>query len=450
MVHPERITALKEGNSENKGPVVYWMSRDQRVQHNWAFLFSLQFANASNRPLTVVFALAQSFPNANARHYHFLVEGLKEVEKELSRLGVSFRVLQGEPSEKLSQFLDEVTASVLVSDFDPLKIKRDWKIAVNQSSSINHFEVDAHNIVPCRVASAKLEFGAYTIRPKIKKLLPKFLGKFSEIPSILIKSKGEKVDWDSVWHWLNPIPLVPPVSWLKPGSAAAHAELSNFITNKLAGYSKSRNNPLLDGQSNLSPYLHFGQISAQQVVLEVLKSNAPEVDKSAFLEELIVRRELSDNFCFYSPEYDATSSFHNWAQLTHNAHRNDEREYIYSREQFENGQTHDQLWNAAQLEMVVKGKMHGFMRMYWAKKILEWTQSPEDAMQVAIYLNDKYSLDGRDPNGYAGIAWSIGGVHDRAWNERPVFGKIRYMNYNGCKRKFNVDGYIKMVSELKV
>jgi deoxyribodipyrimidine photo-lyase len=450
MVHPERITVLKESNSQNKGPVVYWMSRDQRVQHNWAFLFSLQLANDSKRPLTVAFALTQSYPNANARHYHFLVEGLKEVERELRNLGISFYLLMGEPTDTIPTFINEVEAFALVSDFDPLIIKLNWKHKLNQSILISHFEVDAHNIVPCRVASTKLEFAAYTIRPKIKKLLPKFLGKFPEMSSILSKSKSEKVDLNSVWHWLNPSPLVPPVSWLKPGSAAANAELSSFITNKLAGYSENRNNPLLDGQSNLSPYLHFGQISAQQVALEVLKSNAPEVDKSAFLEELIVRRELSDNFCYYSPEYDSTSSFHNWAQQTHNAHRNDEREYIYSLEQFENSKTHDQLWNAAQMEMVVNGKMHGFMRMYWAKKILEWTRTSEEAMQFAIYLNDKYSLDGRDPNGYAGIAWSIGGVHDRAWNERPVFGKIRYMNFNGCKRKFNVDGYIKMVSELKV
>lgn len=449
MVHPQRITVLKEFDLINQGPVVYWMSRDQRVQHNWAFLFSLQLANNSKRPLTVAFALTQSFPNANARHYHFLLEGLKEVEQDLSRLGVSFIMLLGEPTDTISTYISKVKAFALVTDFDPIKIKLKWKHELNQINPICHYEVDAHNIVPCRVASPKLEFGAYTMRPKIKKLLPKFLGQFPEKPSVLIKSNGEIVDWDAVWRWLNPNPMVPPVSWLKPGCAAAYNELSNFISNKLAGYSKNRNNPLLDGQSNLSTYLHFGQISAQQVAIEVLKCNAPEEDKSAFLEELIIRRELSDNFCFYSPEYESTKSFHSWAQQTHNTHRNDEREFLYSPEEFENAKTHDKLWNAAQLEMVVKGKMHGYMRMYWAKKILEWTPSPEEAMKIAIYLNDKFSLDGRDPNGYAGIAWSIGGVHDRAWNDRPVFGKIRYMNYNGCKRKFNVDGYINMVNALK-
>ncbi len=160
------------------------------------------------------------------------------------------------------------------------------------------------------------------------------------------------------------------------------------------------------------------------------------------MEELIVRRELSDNFCFYNSDYDQFSGFPEWAQKTLNEHRGDKREFIYSLEQFEHGKTHDDLWNAAQLQMVLTGKMHGYMRMYWAKKILEWTGSPEDALEIAIHLNDKYELDGRDTNGYVGVAWSIGGVHDRAWQERPVFGKIRYMSYAGCKRKFDVSTFI--------
>ncbi len=170
--------------------------------------------------------------------------------------------------------------------------------------------------------------------------------------------------------------------------------------------------------------------------------------KDAFLEELIIRRELSDNFCFYNPRYDSFDGFPEWARKTLNEHRKDRRPYLYSLEQFETAQTHDKLWNAAQTEMVKRGKMHGYMRMYWAKKILEWTPSPEVAMEVAIHLNNRYELDGRDPNGYAGIAWSIGGVHDRAWNERNIFGKIRYMSYNGCKSKFNIEGYVEHVKSL--
>ena len=198
-----------------------------------------------------------------------------------------------------------------------------------------------------------------------------------------------------------------------------------FLQTKLALYAEKRNDPNQKGQSDLSPYLHFGHLSAQRIALEVRKNSKDLDSKRAFLEELIVRRELSDNYCFYNPHYDRFEGFPAWAQKTLNEHRRDTRDYLYNQEQFENGLTHDPLWNAAQMEMVRKGKMHGYLRMYWAKKILEWTPSPEEAQRIAIYLNDKYELDGRDPNGYTGIAWSIGGVHDRAWGERPVFGKIR-------------------------
>jgi deoxyribodipyrimidine photo-lyase len=210
-----------------------------------------------------------------------------------------------------------------------------------------------------------------------------------------------------------------------------------------------RNDPTQNGQSQLSPYLHFGQLSAQRVALEVVGRNAPPAAEEAFLEELIVRRELADNFCFYNASYDSFKGFPRWAQVTLHDHRKDPRAYSYTLKELENARTHDDLWNAAQTEMIVKGKMHGYLRMYWAKKILEWAENPEQALRTALYLNDKYELDGRDPNGYAGIAWSIGGVHDRPWKERGIFGKIRYMSYQGMNSKFNITGYIKKVIENK-
>jgi deoxyribodipyrimidine photo-lyase len=238
------------------------------------------------------------------------------------------------------------------------------------------------------------------------------------------------------------------VGWRKPGEKAAQSALYGFVEEKLGGYDRDRNNPNKTGQSDLSPYLHFGHISAQRIALEVIKEKAASESRDAFLEELIVRRELSDNFCFYNDHYDSVEGFPEWAKKTLDQHMKDKRPYLYSLEDFEEARTHDDLWNAAQMEMVKCGKMHGYMRMYWAKKILEWTRSPEEAMETAIYLNDRFELDGRDPNGYAGIAWSIGGVHDRAWNEWNVFGKIRYMSYNGCRSKFKTDSYIKWVDTL--
>ena len=226
------------------------------------------------------------------------------------------------------------------------------------------------------------------------------------------------------------------------GETAAINKLNNFLEDKIDKYSTDKNDPYKDCQSGLSPYLHFGQISSQRIALNIEKNNYNTASKEAFLEELIIRKELSDNFCNYNENYDCFEGFPNWAKETLNQHRKDEREFIYSLEEFEKGKTHEGLWNAAQMEMVNSGKMHSYMRMYWAKKILEWSASPEDALKTALYLNDKYELDGRDPNGYAGCAWSIGGVHDRAWFERPVFGKIRYMNLKGAERKFDIHKYI--------
>jgi deoxyribodipyrimidine photo-lyase len=310
--------------------------------------------------------------------------------------------------------------------------------------------VDAHNIVPCWIASPKQEYGAYTIRPKLNRLLPSFLEDFPMLQKHPYPWDPwpEHIDWTEVQRNLLVDKNIHEINWAVPGEKAARSAIARFIEEGLSMYDTDRNDPNRAGQSGISPYLHFGHISAQRVALEVMKENAAGESRDAFLEELIIRRELSDNFCFYNDQYDSVEGFPEWAKKTLNQHGKDKRPYLYSLEDFEGAKTHDELWNAAQIEMVKRGKMHGYMRMYWAKKILEWTRSPEEAMKIAILLNDRYELDGRDPNGYAGIAWSIGGVHDRAWNERNVFGKIRYMSYNGCRSKFDVDAYIRRVESL--
>jgi deoxyribodipyrimidine photo-lyase len=299
------------------------------------------------------------------------------------------------------------------------------------------------------VASPKAEYGAYTLRPKLKRLLPAFLEDFPPLARHPVGWEGEipAIPWERLPASPAIDTAVPEVTWLSPGERQARAALTNFLEQKLPFYGERRNDPTQDGQSDLSPYLHFGHLAAARVALEVEQRRGHDASREVFLEELIVRRELADNFCFYQPLYDTFGGFPAWAQQTLNRHRGDRRENLYSVEALELGRTHDELWNAAQGEMVRRGKMHGYLRMYWAKKILEWTASPEEAQAVAIYLNDRYQLDGRDPNGCAGIAWSIGGVHDRAWFERPVFGKIRYMSYNGCRSKFKVEVYIDQTRE---
>lgn len=427
-----------------QGPVVYWMSRDQRAEDNWALLCAQEAALGRREALAVVFCLAPAFLGATLRQYRFMLDGLRETAARLAARRIPFFLLAGDPARAVPRFLREQAAGLLVTDFDPLRIKRDWQAAVARAAAIPFIEVDAHNIVPCRVASPKQEYGAYTIRPKIAAALVEYLGPFPALKrhSRAWQGRVPAPQWDRALASLGCDRSVGPVSWIRPGPAAADLTLKAFLQKKLAGYDEARNDPVRDGQSGLSPYLHFGQLSAQRVALEVRKAPAGRAARDAFLEELVVRRELADNFCFYNPYYDTAAGFPSWARKTLAAHRGDARAYRYPLRAFEEGRTHDPLWNAAQREMVLTGKMHGYMRMYWAKKILEWSVSPEAAMKTAVYLNDRYELDGRDPNGYAGIAWSIGGVHDRAWFPRPVYGSVRYMSASGCRSKFDVEAYI--------
>ncbi len=450
QVDSRRVRVVRDGQ-EGTGPVAYWMSRDQRVDDNWALVHAQALALRNGRGLEVFFCLMPGFPGACLRHYAFMLKGLREVSSRLGKLSIPFHLLEGDPAHIIPDFCDDRRVGILVTDFSPLKIKGQWMGKVAEGIEIPIREVDAHNVVPCWVASQKAEYGAYTIRPKITSLLDEFL---DSIPAVKPHSRNaeprtEGTDWSKVLERVSPDREVPELAWMKPGEEAAASRLRTFLRNVLPRYSEDRNDPNGNGQSELSPYLHYGQLSAQRVALEVSRSKVGEEARSNFLEELVVRRELSDNFCLYNPHYDRFEGFPEWARKTLDEHRSDAREYDYSLRELEEGRTHDDLWNAAQREMVVRGKMHGYMRMFWAKKILEWTESPEAAMEAAMTLNDRYELDGRDPNGYTGVAWSIGGVHDRAWKERPIFGKIRYMNRSGCERKFDVPTYIDRIASME-
>lgn len=357
-------------------------------------------------------------------------------------MSVDFSLLSGDPAVILPQIVEMSDAHLLVGDFSPLRRNRQWKEMVSANITIPFHEVDGHNIIPAWVTSQKREYGAYTIRPRINRLLPDYLTDFPEIvyhPHVSTMAVGASFLHHTVFSPSTPVTTDQRITI---GEKNALAHMRKFIKDGLNRYAETRNNPNCDGQSGLSPSLHFGHLSPQRVAFEVMNSDADITAKNVFLEELVVRRELADNFCLYEHAYDSIASFPDWAKRTHEAHRGDERPALYTLKQFENGETHEQLWNSCQRNLIGTGKLHGYLRMYWAKKILEWTMSAEEAMAYAVYLNDTYSLDGRDPNGYAGIAWSIGGVHDRAWPERNIFGKIRYMNEKGCRRKFDVDEYI--------
>jgi deoxyribodipyrimidine photo-lyase len=423
------------------------MSRDQRVAGNWALLHAQSLALERKSPLAVIFTLAPEFLGAPLRAYDFMLKGLAHVETRLTAARIPFHLLFGAPPETVIAFAQKHKAGALITDFDPLRLKSQWKAAIVERIPVHFEEVDAHNIVPAWVASPKQEYGAYTLRPKINKHLPDFLTEFAPLQRHPFpwKENVAPVDWNQTLKRLKPDPRVSPVSWATPGEAGGAKTLGLFLKNRLDFYHTRRNDPGEEGQSDLSPYLHFGQVSAQKIAWEVRRRAWDTESGQNFLEEMIVRRELSDNYCLYNNHYDSFEGFPRWAQKSLHLHRKDKRAFLYSRKVFEQAETHDPLWNAAQMEMVKRGKMHGYMRMYWCKKILEWSATPEEAQATAIFLNDRYELDGRDPNGYAGIAWSMGGVHDRPWFNRPVIGQIRWMTAKGCQSKFNTDAYIEKV-----
>ncbi|MBI4976226.1 MAG: deoxyribodipyrimidine photo-lyase [Spirochaetes bacterium] len=443
-IHPGRIHTLTP-LPYTGGPVAYWMSRDQRADDNWALIHARNSAMASRASFRVIFTLAPSFLNATSRHYQFMLTGLCETERALAERNIPMYVILGDPAEIILQFIRKHAIKLLVTDFDPIRIKQRWCARIASSAAIPFHEIDAHNIVPCRFVSQKKEFAARTIRPKINRLLDSFLTPFpkpASMPSANMRGHRRN-NWDAIASSRNTTMTAPEINWIVPGARAAHTRLTAVIKTTLKRYHHDANDPALDAASRLSPYLHFGQLSAQRVALSVdTAADVPPEAKESFLEQLIVRRELADNFCLNEKHYDIPAGFPAWAKRTLAKHAKDKREYLYTYKLFEEAKTHDALWNAAQTQLRREGYMHGYMRMYWAKKILEWTRSPAEAMRIAVRLNDTWQLDGRDPNGYTGIAWSVGGVHDRPWGEHPVFGQIRYMNYNGCKSKFDIAKYI--------
>jgi len=447
VIQKERIRALNHKPRQNRAWVVYWMQAAQRADFNHALDYAIRTANASRKSLVAVFALT-AYPEANLRHYQFMLEGLAETQNILAGRGIELVVRMGKPVEVLAEFSDK--ADMIITDDGYLRIQRDWRKEIAETVDCAMVEVITNVIVPVQTASDKENFSAGTLRPRIHRQLQVFLTGFksSKLDSRLhVNNKLPQSlsldNIDAILKKLNIDRSVPASKVFLGGPAEASKRLKAFISQKLDSYGGQRNDPSLDIQSHLSPYLHFGQISPLEIALAIADTDSP--GKDAFLEELIVRRELAFNYVWYNRRYDEYNALPNWAINTLNVHAKDKREYRYTLEQFENVQTHDPAWNAAQMEMVLTGKMHNYMRMYWGKKILEWTRTPRQAFEWALYLNNKYQLDGRDPNSFAGVAWCFG-KHDRPWGERAVFGKVRYMNYAGLKRKFDPVKYIDKVT----
>ncbi len=424
--------------------MVYWMQRAQRALDNPALDVAVRAANVIGKPVVVFFAPVPYYPHANLRHYRFLAEGISDIAAALSERNIGF-VLRRFPEHSLLKFCEEVNPSLVVGDENPMREPEAWRQTAAKKLRVPLWTVDADVIVPSKLLE-KEQYAAHIIRPRLQAQLARFLvrpknttAKISWKPPANLLSLDPQVDIVQDW------PLdtsVSPVSSLRGGTQQALRLLKNFTQQRLHSYAVTRNKPEIEGTSQLSPYLHFGHIGPLTVALAVEKANAPKVDKEAFLNQIITWRELAVNLVRFNPNYDNFECGEPWAHRTLAAHAKDPRPVLYSERQLEQAETHDSLWNAAQMQMVTTGWMHNYLRMYWAKKILEWSPSPAVAYQIAVRLNDKYELDGRDPNGYAGIAWSIVGKFDRPWFDRPIFGLIRYMSGGSTGKKFDSKRYI--------
>lgn len=445
-----RVTDRRSGLPDLNGRcVVYWMQRSQRALDNPALEVAVRAANLLGLPCVVFFAPVPFYPHANLRHYRFLNQGIPDIAAGLKKRGIGF-VLRRYPDHQLLKFCGEVRAALVVGDENPMREPERWREIVAKKIRVPFWTVDSDVIVPSKLL-LKEQYGAYTARPVICRLLPDFLQPAGNTRAKVawkdpqdLKSLPPDTDITSGWELDR---SVPPVDRIVGGTNEALKKLKRFLKSRLTHYPIDRNKPELDATSHLSAYLHFGHIGPHTVALAIQKARAPRAAKEAFLEQLIVRRELAINFVRFNPDYDNFESAAPWAHKSLAEHAADPRK-IYSERQLEDALTHDPLWNAAQRQMVVTGFMHNYMRMYWAKKILEWSKTPAQAFRTAVYLNDKYELDGRDPNGYAGIAWAIVGKHDRPWFERPVFGKVRYMSLNSTSKKFDSKRYIQQIQEL--
>lgn len=444
-----RITVRRSGEPNPDGRcVLYWMQRAQRANDNPALTVAIRVANELGKPVAVFFCLLGRHPMANLRHYTFMIEGLIDTSRilERQRIGFILRASDGaNPIPQLKRICAEAPPAMIVTDENPLRRSSAWRIDAARQLGLPMVSVDADVVVPS-VLLGKEQYAARTIRPRITAQLARFLMPIdnprARIPwhrPAALRSLAPSIDL------LDKVSIdrsVAPVSGFRGGSSEATRVLRRFIKDGLAGYDDNRNHPERNGTSRLSPYMHFGHLGPHTVAAAVREADAPRPDRDAFLEQLIVRRELAVNFVRFNPNYDSLEGCEPWALRTLKEHARDRRPYRYSPRQLEDAETNDDLWNAAQTQMAEAGWMHGYMRMYWAKKILEWSASAAEAYDVAVYLNDKYELDGRDPNGYAGIAWAIGGKHDRAWGpERPIYGKVRYMSYASTSRKFDSRAY---------
>lgn len=443
-----RISILRDGSPATKANcVIVWIQRAQRAHANPSINTAIEIARQLELPVIAVFCLVPAFPSATLRPYHFMAEGLRELPNALATRKIGWHLETGEPGEVIPQLLKRHRAAALVTDLNPLRIGRQWRSQVAGAIEIPMLTVDSDTVVPSSLFT-KEEYAARTIRPRIQKQLDRHLIHFPDIhaPGDCDVREGPdpleaiaKFDLDT---------SVGPAPDFRGGERQARRRLRDFVGTRLDRYDVERNRADIDAGSQLSPYLHYGQISPIEIALAINESSAPAPAKDSFIDELIIQRELSINFVLHNGEYDRYAGLPDWGRKSLAERADDPREHEYTRSDLERAATHDDLWNMAMTQMINEGWLPNRLRMYWGKQIALWSPSPESAFRNAVHLNDKYFLDGRDANSYGNIGWCIGGRHDRPFGpERPVTGLVRPMGMGAMKRTFDVNAYIRSIRE---
>lgn len=442
---PERVLSWNDVHEHDPSGtcVVYWMARAQRGAHNLALDCAVDAARGLGVPLVVVFRRLRGPDHATDAHVSFMLAGLDDAFAACAARGATVLFVEHDgPSLEALFSADGLRPALVVADDDVMPRARRGRARVAAALAVPFVSVDADVLVP-GACFPRQEYAARTIRPKLHRVLDRFIDERGADGRGRRAPAGPLPDVRSRWAGIvDRTAASPAPRSATSGTAAARRRLNAFVDGPLRGYADARNRPELDATSRLSHFVHFGQLSTHEVVHAVLDSGAPKVDVDTFIEEFVVRRELAYNFVRWNPRASELAGAPDWARRTLDAHAGDEREWLWDDDTLEAGDTHDPLWNAAQRQLVERGHMHGYVRMYWAKKLLEWRADPADSFEVALRLNDRWSLDGRDPNGIVGVAWAIGGVHDRAWTERPIFGMIRYMSLASTGRKFDSRRYV--------
>lgn len=446
----DRIRYLNHRTPIKGARILYWATRDFRLQDNWAMIYSQRLALEHKVPVTVCFMTKDDYAvHKGQRQIDFLCEGLEKLRIEMKKANIDLIAINATIPE-FADIIRSNAVAAIITDFNPLRQVNDAQHQLGRilNKEISLIQVDAHNIVPAWLASDKQEYMAKTLRPKINEKLDEFLVGFPEVDVHpyyqRFKCPSDKLIKIQEYRAKHIDSLgLPKLSQVIGGADTAMQQLHLFLTEKLEKYGIESREPKYYYTSGLSPWLNCGFISAHRVALEVKNYNPRKFDKQikTYLEELIIRRELADNYCFYNRNYDNFEGAPDWAKKTLLQHARDPRTIIYPMETLRTGDTADIIWNAAQRQMIEEGKMHGYLRMYWAKKILEWTETPQQALEVAIQLNDTYAIDGNDPNGYVGVMWSICGVHDQGFKERKIYGKIRFMADYQLQKKFDMATY---------